>query len=175
MLGTGGFGYTNDIPVVPEGVRVTTRDMWGQSESQELVSVNPELFGELVFPRLKRILERFALNRYGCCEPYEDKWKYIKQIPNLRCVSVSPWADLRTVPELLGKNYIASIKPNPTYISTPVMNEDVVRKECRRAVEQTQGGICEFIMKDNHTLGNNPNNAIRWVEIMREEIDRRYK
>ena len=54
------------------------------------------------------------------------------------------------------------------------MNEDVVRSDCRKAVEQTKGGICEFIMKDNNTLGKNPYNAIRWVEIMREEIARVY-
>jgi hypothetical protein len=52
------------------------------------------------------------------------------------------------------------------------MDEAVVRRDARRAVEQTKGGICEFIMKDNHTLGKNPRNATRWVEIMREEIDR---
>jgi len=41
-------------------------------------------------------------------------------------------------------------------------------------VEETYGGICEFIMKDNHTIGNNPNNLIRWTQIMREEIERKY-
>jgi hypothetical protein len=56
----------------------------------------------------------------------------------------------------------------------PHLNEEVVRADCRKAVEQTKGGICEFIMKDNHTLGGNPRNAVRWVEIMREEIDRVY-
>jgi hypothetical protein len=29
-------------------------------------------------------------------------------------------------------------------------------------------------MKDNHTLGGNPTNITRWVEIMREEIGRLY-
>jgi hypothetical protein len=27
-------------------------------------------------------------------------------------------------------------------------------------------------MKDNHTLGGNPDNLVRWVRIAREEIDR---
>ena len=42
------------------------------------------------------------------------------------------------------------------------------------AVEETYGGICEFIMKDNHTIGNNPDNLIRWTQIMREKIARKY-
>jgi len=41
-------------------------------------------------------------------------------------------------------------------------------------VEDTYGGVCEFIMKDNNTLGGDARHATRWVEIMREEIDRVY-
>lgn len=173
-VGSGGFGYTSQIPTVEQGTNVTTKDMWGFCESQETSSVNPDFYGEFIFPRHKRILERFALSCYGCCEAYNPRWKYVKQLPNLRRVSVSPWANWSIVPEYLGKNYIASVKPQPTPLGTYYMNEAVVREDCRRAVEQTKGGICEFIMKDNHTLGNNPHNAIRWVEIMREEIDRVY-
>ncbi len=29
-------------------------------------------------------------------------------------------------------------------------------------------------MKDNHTIGNNPDNLGKWVQIVREEIDRVY-
>lgn len=174
-VGSGGFGYTSEIPTLAEGEHVTTHDMWGFCDSQETVSVNPEMYGEFILPRHKKILERFPLTCYGCCEPYNVRWKYVKQLPNLRRVSVSPWADWSTVPEYLGKRYIASVKPLPTPLASYSMNEDVVRRDCRKAVEQTKGGICEFIMKDNNTLGGNPNNAIRWVEIMREEIDRVYK
>lgn len=173
-VGSGGFGFTNQIADKAPGEKVLASDMWGFCESQETISVNPELYAEYVFPYHKKILDRFALNCYGCCEPYNPRWKYIQQFPRLRRVSVSPWADWSTVPKWLGKNYIASVKPTPTSLALPHLNEDVVRADCRRAVEETKGGICEFIMKDNNTLGNNPQNAIRWVEIMREEIARVY-
>lgn len=173
-VGSGGFGFTEEIPVLDEDQPVTTRDMWGFCDSQETVSMDPDLYGEFILPRHKKILERFALNCYGCCEPFNPRWKYVKQLPNLRRVSVSPWADWSTVPELLGKDYIASVKPMPTPLALSAIDENVVRRDCRKAVEETRGGICEFIMKDNHTLGNNPQNAIRWVEIMREEVMRIY-
>lgn len=172
-VGSGGFGFTDQIPQKKDGI-VTTKDMWGFCESQETASVNPDFYGEFILPRHSKILERFALNCYGCCEPFNPRWKYVKRLPNLRRVSVSPWADWSSVPELLGKNYIASVKPSPTPLSMPDMNEETVRKDCRKAVEETKGGICEFIMKDNHTLGKSPRNASRWVEIMREEIARIY-
>lgn len=171
--GSGGFGFTSDIASVA-GRAVTTQDMWGFCESQETAQVNPDIYGEFIFPRHKKILERFALSCYGCCEAYDPRWKFVKELPHLRKVSVSPWADWSKVPEQLGRSYIASVKPSPTPLASPHMDEDVVRADCRRAVEQTKGGICEFIMKDNHTLGGSPRNASRWVEIMREEIARVY-
>jgi len=173
-VGSCGFGNTSQIPTKAPGERILTSDMWGFCESQETVSMNPDMYGEFILPYHKKIMERFALNCYGCCEPFDPLWKYIKQLPNLRRVSVSPWSDFTKVPEYLGKNYVASVKPLPTPLASTVMNEDVVRGYCRKYVEETKGGICEFIMKDTHTIGNNPQNAIRWVEIMREEIDRVY-
>ncbi|MDR2434391.1 MAG: hypothetical protein LBD47_07465 [Treponema sp.] len=173
-VGSGGFGFTEQLPRPGYNGYITTMDMWGFVDSQETVRVNPDQYGEFILPYHKRIAGRFGLNCYGCCEPYEPRWKYVKQLPRLRRVSVSPWADWSTVPEKLDKNYIASVKPMPTPLAMEVMNEDTVRRDCRRAVEQTKGGICEFIMKDNNTLGKNPRNATRWVEIMREEIERVY-
>lgn len=171
-VGSGGFGFTEQL--VSQQQHVLLKDMWGFVESQETSSVNPDLYGEFIYPYQKRIAEYFGLNCYGCCEAFQGRWKYVRELKNLRRVSVSPFSDWRCVPELLGKDYIASVKPSPSPLAVTTMDEQVVRADCRRAVEQTYGGICEFIMKDNHTLGGNPGNAIRWVEIMREEIDRRY-
>jgi hypothetical protein len=52
------------------------------------------------------------------------------------------------------------------------MDEDVVRADLRSTLEITRGCIVELIMKDNHTLGGNPQNLVRWVQIAREEIER---
>ena len=170
-VGSGGFGYTDELPrpgYNPE--KVTTMDMWGFVESQETSSVSPEMYNEFIFPYHMKIAERFGLNCYGCCEAYDPRWKYVKQLPRLRRVSVSPWADLETLEANLGKNYIASIKPSPSPLAIHNMNEDVAREELRRALTLSRNCVPEIIMKDNNTLGNNPRNAARWVEIAREEI-----
>jgi hypothetical protein len=149
-------------------------DMWGFVESQETVAVNPADYNEIIFPHHLKIAERFGLNCYGCCEPYDPRWQYVRKLPRLRRVSCSPWANWRTIPDYLGNQYIASIKPSPTPLASNVLDESEVRADCRRAATESLGGICEFIMKDNHTLGNNPTNASRWVKIMREELSRVY-
>jgi hypothetical protein len=170
-VGSGGFGYTSALPSTCEGSGAAlTKDMWGFVESQEMGSVSPDMYGEFLYPHHARIAERFGLNCYGCCEPFNPRWKYVKNLPNLRRVSVSPWADLRAVPEMLGEGYIASLKLNPAHLALPVMDENLVRAEIRNALEMTKGCVVELIMKDNNTLGGNPENGKAWVRIAREEI-----
>ncbi len=171
-VGSGGFGFTNDLPERHGGERVRPMDMWGFVESQETVSVSPEMYAEFVLPYHMRIAERFGLNCFGCCEPFEARWNDAKALPRIRRVSVSPWSDRSRTEELLGMRYIASHKLIPTPLSRPVMNEDEVRGHLREAVRSSRNCVPEFIMKDNHTLGGNPQNAVRWVEIAREEIAR---
>lgn len=172
-VGAGGFGYTDFLPSWSGGkVNVTAMDMWGFVESQETVAINPELYGEFIYPYHEEIAKRFGLNCYGCCEPYDPRWKYVKKLTRLRKVSCSPWSDWSTIKPNLGKDYIASIKPTPTSLATAHMDEDFVRKELRRALICSEGCIPEIIMKDNHTLGHCPKNASRWVELAREEISR---
>ena len=174
-VGSGGFGYTAQLPQPGyDPQRVRTMDMWGFCESQETTSVSPEMFAEFVLPYQLPILDRFGLNCYGCCEPLDKRWKYIKDIPRLRRVSVSPWADLGQMAEYLEDRFILSYKPNPSFLATPQINEPLIRTQLRQALESTRGCVLEIIMKDNHTLGGNPGNARRWCQIAHEEINAVY-
>lgn len=169
-VGSGGFGWTNDLP--QEGFdpgHIRLKDMWGFGESQETTSVAPDMFAEFVLPYQLPILEKFGLNCYGCCEPLNQRWDYIKKIPNLRRVSVSPWADINEMSEQLGSDYIFSYKPNPAHLAVQKMDEDLVRASLKDVISRTKGCRLEIIMKDNNTLGGNPQNAYRWVQIALEE------
>ena len=172
-VGSGGFGWTTQLPAPGfDPDRVRTIDMWGFAESQETVGVGPSMFAEFIAPYQQPLLERFGLNCYGCCEPLDRRWDVVRRFPRLRRVSVSAWADLEVMSEYLGREYIMSIKPSPTLLAQPQMNEEAVRDDLRRTLRITRHNVVEIIMKDNHTLGGNPRNAARWVEIAREEIDR---
>lgn len=167
-VGSGGFGFTNDLPDI-QGATVT-QTMWGFAESQETSSISPQMYGEFIFPYHKRLLERFGLNCYGCCEAFENRWEYISQIPRLRRVSCSPWSNPDAASELLGNRYISSHKPSPTPLASFNMDEDSARKNLRSILRHAPNTVQELIMKDNHTLGGNPYNAVRWVQLVREEI-----
>ena len=77
---------------------------------------------------------------------------------------MSPWANIETMAENLGADYVYSLKPNPADLAAAEIDEDKIRKDLRRAIELTRGCRVEIIMKDNHTIGNNPENVKKWCQ-----------
>ncbi len=170
-VGSGGFGWTDELPAQDFAGHVRTKDLWMLAESQETVGVSPAMFAEFVFPYQRPLLERFGLTCYGCCEPVDSRWETLRTIPNLRRVSVSPWCDVGRMAENLQDRCILSLKPNPAHLATSYFDEDVMRRELRTKLEQARGCRVEIIMKDCHTIGGDPNRVIRWCGIAREESE----
>jgi len=170
-VGSGGLGWSDELPQPDFDAEVRCCDMWGFAESQETVGMSPEMFAQFVFPYQRPILERFGLNCYGCCEPLDKRWHVVAQIPNLRRVSMSPWADWAKMAEVLGGRYIFSLKPSPTDLAMDTFDEERIRIELREALQTTRECRVEVIMKDNHTIRNDPRRVVRWVQIAREEAE----
>ena len=168
-VGSGGFGWTGELPQTDYCGHVRPSDMWGFSESQETIGISPQMFHEFIYDYQLPILKRFGLNCYGCCEPIDKRWDIIKDTPNLRRVSVSAWADRQDMAEKLGRKFIYSWKPRPSDLAVSEMDEAGVRKYIRETVKTAKNARLEIIMKDNHTLGGNPQNAVRWTQIAMEE------
>jgi len=168
LIASGGIGYTDELPK-NQGA-VSYQDLWGFSERQETVGISPQMFAEFIFPYQLPMLERFGINCYGCCEPVEARWEWIKTIPRLRRVSVSPWSDKEKMCELLGKNYIFSRKPNPAYVCCG-FNEEAIQKELRETLGMASKLNLEIILKDTHTVENQPERLRRWVELARKTAE----
>jgi hypothetical protein len=171
-VGSGGYGFTSELPRTDFNGRVRTVDMWGFTDSQETVNVSPDMYGEFIFPAEKPIMERFGLTCYGCCEPLHSRWHIVKRHRNLRRVSCSPWADVEKMAGFLEDKYIYSMKPSPSAISTPEIDREAIRKDIKKRLETTSGCIVEIIMKDNHTIGRRPENVVEWCGIAREEAEK---
>lgn len=171
-VGSGGFGFTGELPQKDFRGDVRTADMWGFTESQETVQVSPAMYEEFVFPSEKPLMDRFGLTCYGCCEPVHGRWHAVRRHHGLRRVSCSPWADVDKMAAYLGDKYIYSCKPNPANLAVPEVDTASLRQSLRETLEKTQGCCVEMIMKDNHTLANRPENAVTWCHIAREEAER---
>lgn len=169
-VGSGSLGYTNELPQDDwqEGDPVRIKDLWGLSESQETVGISPEMFAEFIFPYQLPIIEKFGMSYYGCCEPVHARWDSIQKIPNLRRVSVSPWCDQEVMAESLGQDYIFCRKPNPAIISTENWAEDAIRADLEQTAEIAGECPLEIVMKDVHTVADEPWRLGRWVELARE-------
>jgi len=171
-VGSGGLGFTDELPQPDFNGTTRCIDMWGFTESQETVNVSPEMYEEFIFPYEKPIMDRFGLTCYGCCEPLHPRWNIVKNHHNLRRVSCSPWADKEKMSNYLEDKYIYSMKPSPTPLAMPVLDKNAIRKDIRNAFEVTKGCIVEVMMKDNHSIGKRVENVTEWCKIAREESEK---
>ncbi|MBL7077161.1 MAG: hypothetical protein ISS31_06805 [Kiritimatiellae bacterium] len=170
-VGSGGLGFTTALPSRdrPAEGPVRLNQLWGFAESQETVGVSPDMFGEFIYPYQKPLQATFGLNYYGCCEASEGRWKFIRQTPNLRAISVAPWSDQAVCADLFGRDYVYCRKPNPSPVCMN-FNEDEIRKEFKETLTHAGDLNTVMILKDTHTVENEPDRFARWVEIGREEF-----
>jgi hypothetical protein len=174
-VGSGGFGYTTELPASDFAGTVRLKDMWGFCEAQTMSEVSPAMHDEFVLHYQLPILERFGLNCYGCCEPLHRKLDMLKrQVPRMRRVSISPWADKRMSAEQLGPDIIFSWKPNPAALAGVEFDPEWVRSDIRETVEiaNEYGCVLEMIIKDTHTCNHQPARFDDWCKIAMEEAMR---
>ena len=142
------------------------------------MSISPAMFGEFIFPYYKQIAQQFGLLSYGCCEPVNPIWdNYISTLPNLRKVSISPWCDEEFMGERLqGKRITFHRKPSPNFLGVSAnLDEDALRAHFNKTISAAKGCNLEFSQRDVYTLSGRIENARRYVEILRECIDKNWK
>jgi hypothetical protein len=166
---SGGNGYTDELPAPGfDPDRVRPCDMWGSAEAQEMAGVSPKMHAKFILQYEKQLLEPFGLTGYGCCEDLTRKLPDVFTIPNIRRISISPFADVdKCAPQLKG-DYIFSWKPNPVHL-VGAFDEARIRAYIHHAVEVTQehGCVMEMVLKDTHTCEQHPERFDRWLAIAR--------
>jgi hypothetical protein len=170
---SGGNGYTDELPAEGfDGEHVRLKDMWGSAESQELAAVSPEMHAEFALAHERPLLERFALVGYGCCEDLTRKLDDVCAVPNMRRVSISPWADVDAAATRLKGDYIFSWKPKPSML-VGRFDPDPVESYIRHTVEVAaeHGCVLEMILKDTHTCQGHPERFDAWTKIARRVVD----
>jgi hypothetical protein len=165
---SGGVGYTTELPAPrhdPDHVRPC--DMWASAESQEMAQVSPEMHAEFILPYESRLLAPFGLNGYGCCEDLTNKLDDVLAIPNLRRVSISPFANVDRCAERLGANCIFSWKPHPAHL-VGAFDAARVRADIKHTLDVSRGCVVEMILKDTHTCEHHPERFTWWTDIAQE-------
>jgi hypothetical protein len=167
---SGGVGYTTELPQADFQGTVRPGDMWSSAEAQEMAQVSPEMHAEFILPYEKRLLAPFGLNGYGCCEDLAAKLDDVLTIPNLRRVSISPFADVDRCAAKLGKRAIFSWKPHPAHL-VGAFSPEQIRSYVQHTIDVTRDCVVEMILKDTHTCENHPERFTAWTDIAQELVN----
>lgn len=170
-VGSGGMGYTDELPQNDfDPARVRTTDQWGCGTAQIFSDVSPEMHEEFALQYERRWLEQFGLNYYGCCEPLHNKIDVLTSIPNLRKLSMSPWANVEKMVEKTSGRYVLSYKPNPAIFAGERWKPEQARDGLIPVLEKTNGCPVEIIMKDISTVQYQPQHLWEWSKIVMEVV-----
>ena len=165
-------GLTDELPGEIVNGRVTRANLWGRGAAQIFAVVSPEMHDEFDIQYQKEFFQGFGLVYYGCCEPLDKKIDIIEKLPNLRKISITPWADVRSAAEQMGGRYVLSDKPNPAAVAVKTLDEARLRADILETLEAcgANNTPCEFIVKDISSVAYNPNNLTRWAEVVMETV-----
>jgi hypothetical protein len=165
-LGSGGYAWTDELPQPGfDGEHVRLKDLWARAATQIFTKISPAMHDEFAIQYEKRLLERFGLSCYGCCEPLDEKMDVVRNISNLRRVSMSPWVDVRRAAEEVGRDYVYTHKPNPSIVSMTRWDPELACARLRDAFEKTRENVLEVNLQDLHTVRNEPHRLTEWTKM----------
>ncbi|MDR3123865.1 MAG: hypothetical protein LBU16_08830 [Treponema sp.] len=168
--------YCDELPAKDwDGGRVRFKDIWFRGMAQLFSSASPEMQDEFDLQYMRKLMDKCGLSYYGCCEPLDRFIPYLKKVPNMRKIGVSPWANVRSSAEQMGGDYVFARKPNPANVARD-FNREVVEQEITETIEACMENGCpyEFVLKDISTVGGKPHNLIDWAKTVTKTIDRYY-
>lgn len=169
------FAFNSELPT--EHVEKTTQ-CWGFLESQETTAVSPATYGEFVYPYQDRLVKRYGLLSYGCCERVDALWEdYLSKWKNLRKLSVSPFNNEMQIGEYLrGTNVVYYSKPRAEFVTNPgPLDEDALRKYFKGVCEAASGCLFEMAQREVGTIFGDFERGKRYVQIARECIAEYWK
>ncbi len=162
---------SDELAAKYDGGKIKRQHVWGRGMAQILSTVGSAMHEEFEIDYMKDLMADFGMNYYGCCEPLDQKMDIVEKLPNLRKVSITPWADVDVAAEAIGKKYVLANKPNPSLVAT-TLNEEALTREIDKtlaAVKRNQCS-CDIVLKDISTVGGNIQNLIRWEQIVMERV-----
>jgi hypothetical protein len=165
------FAFTDELPA--DTVTSTTQ-CWGFLESQETTAVSAETFGEFVFPYQQRLVDRFGLLSYGCCERVDAIWPdYLSKWPTLRKLSVAPFNDEPRVGEYLrGSRVVYYSKPRAELVTCDgPLDDDAITASFKDVCEAASGCLFEVAQREVGTIFGDFERGRHYVRLARQAVE----
>ncbi|HQE62182.1 MAG TPA: hypothetical protein PLV10_07915, partial [Candidatus Latescibacteria bacterium] len=97
------------------------------------------------------------------------------QIPNLRRIAVSPFANVKACAEQIGRDYVLSYRPSPSDMVGYGFDESRARAILSEDLTACRGCHVDITLKDVETVQSDPERVRRWVSLTRTVIDEVWK
>jgi len=165
--------YTDELPAPGYDPRKPrTRDIWMFGLAQMFSTVSPRMFKEYEVDYASKICARFGLVYYGCCDPLDRKMKEVRLIPNVRKVSMSPWADQARGAAAIHGDFVFSRKPSPAMLAFDDFDPEAVRQDLAATRDLCVQHACplELILKDISTVRYEPQRLFTWAEVAMQVV-----
>jgi len=160
--------YTDELPAPGfDPACPRAKDLWTYGMAQIFSTVSPAMHKEFWLDYATKWFSRFGLGYYGCCEPLHEKIHIIRNVPNIRKISMSPWADVEKGAERIGGDFVFSRKPSPALLAGDSWDPHRVERDLRETVDACARHGCpvELILKDISTVGYQPQRLWEWAEV----------
>lgn len=164
---------TSDLPGKDfDGEHLHLKDVWGRAVAQIFASVSKTMHREFDIEYIQPAMAECGLVYYGCCESLDKKMDIVETIPNLRKVSITPWADVNIAAEAIGQKYVLSSKPNPASVAVNQLDRANLKQEIRSILDacSRNGCSCELVLKDISTCCGRPQNIFEWEQTVMELV-----
>ena len=153
-------------PFGPEPVdgRLTCKNLWIMSNSQECEQVSPAMWEEFLLDYQRPILDMFGMAGYGCCENLTHKIEGVLTIPNLRIFVSSAWTDLDKVIEAVGDKYVIMWRQKASDVVFP---DDVqgIAQHLEDGMRKLQGCYYQIVLRELQTAAGHPDRLHTWTRL----------
>ena len=160
--------YTDELPAPGyDPLKPRLKDMWMFGLAQMFSTVSPKMFKEYEVDYASQICDRFGLVYYGCCDPLDRKMKEVRLIPNVRKVSMSPWADQDRGAKEIHGDFVFSRKPSPALLAFDAFDPETIRQDLSFTRDVCVKYNCplEMILKDISTVRYEPQRLFEWAKV----------
>lgn len=157
-------------PRANSGARPRNR-LWSFFAAQEFTLISPAMHDEFLLQYQLPIMRHWGPIAYGCCEDLTRKIDMLRQIPNLRQISVTPVANVADCAAQIGADYIFSWRPNPTDMVCCGYDEQKIRAILTNGFRAARNCRVHLHLKDVETVEGDSDRLARWTRLVRQIIE----
>lgn len=170
----GGIGSTDQLPAAdtPPG-EVNCQDLWGGLVAEALAGTSRNQFERVFLPSVLPVLSRYGLACFGGNESIEEWIQGLRQLPNLRRLSIAADADIEGCSRQIKKRYVFSYKQDPSAIEAARVDWAGLFQDLLEPLTTIHGYKChlEIVLRGIGDLHGETDRLSRWVETVRQAIE----